>query len=216
MPTQSARDFGFTANDHWAKLPPGIGWKEVAGVATDSRDRVFVFSRGEHPLLVFDRDGTFLEERDGSMFVRPFREHHVDPKAITRHDFVETNGSNCLATAPVLLGALALDPASSVVARFVVVFLVALALGVFATNQFHKWAHTDVPPRTVRWLQRLGLVLRPDHHAVHHQAPFVLHYCITTGWMNPVLDGVGYFRAVERAISAATGAVPRAEDAAIT
>ncbi len=70
MPTDS-RDFGYTANDRWAKLPPGFGWKEVAAVATDSRDRVFVFSRGQHPLMVFDPDGTFSEEWDASMFVRP-------------------------------------------------------------------------------------------------------------------------------------------------
>lgn len=65
------RDFGYAANDRWAKLPAGFSWKEVAAVATDSRDRVFVFSRGEHPLLVFDRDGSFIEEWDSAMFVRP-------------------------------------------------------------------------------------------------------------------------------------------------
>src|SRR5947209_19763482 len=70
MPTD-CREFGYAANDRWAKLPPSFTWKEVAGVATDSRDRVFVFSRGEHPLMVFDRDGTFVAERDASMFVRP-------------------------------------------------------------------------------------------------------------------------------------------------
>lgn len=70
MPTD-CRDFGYTANDRWAKLPAGFGWKEVAGVATDSRDRVFVFSRGEHPLLVFESDGTFFAEWDAIMFVRP-------------------------------------------------------------------------------------------------------------------------------------------------
>lgn len=70
MPTD-CRAFGYSANDRWAKLPAGFGWKEVAGVATDSRDRVFVFSRGEHPLLVFEPDGTFVAEWDASMFVRP-------------------------------------------------------------------------------------------------------------------------------------------------
>jgi len=46
----------------WAKLPNGwtFGW--IPGVAVDSKDRVFVYSRSEHPLVIFDRDGNFLEE----------------------------------------------------------------------------------------------------------------------------------------------------------
>jgi DNA-binding beta-propeller fold protein YncE len=52
-------------------LPAGRGWTEVAAVATDSQDRVFVFNRGEHPVLVFDRDGRFLGSWGEGLFTRP-------------------------------------------------------------------------------------------------------------------------------------------------
>jgi DNA-binding beta-propeller fold protein YncE len=43
----------------------------VAGVAVDSHDRVFVFNRGEHPLVVFDRDGTWRGSWGAGLFARP-------------------------------------------------------------------------------------------------------------------------------------------------
>jgi len=65
------RAFAYDADDRWANLPPGIAWTEVAAVATDSRDRVFVFNRGDHPVLVFDPDGTLLASWGEGLFVRP-------------------------------------------------------------------------------------------------------------------------------------------------
>jgi uncharacterized sulfatase len=44
----------------WPKLPDEIKLGSVSAVATDSADRVYVFHRGKHPILVFDRDGKFL------------------------------------------------------------------------------------------------------------------------------------------------------------
>jgi DNA-binding beta-propeller fold protein YncE len=73
--TGNCRDFGYEADDHWAKLPPGWSWPEVAGVATDSRDRAYVFNRGDHPVIVFDRDGTFLSSWGEGLFSRPHGLH---------------------------------------------------------------------------------------------------------------------------------------------
>lgn len=44
----------------WGKLPAGWQWGWIPAVACDSQDRVFVYSRSEHPLVVFDREGNFL------------------------------------------------------------------------------------------------------------------------------------------------------------
>src|SRR5262245_37295079 len=137
----------------------------------------------------------------GPNFVRPFRYHHVDPEDITRHDFVETNGNNCIVAAPVLLLVLFLLPETTGFLFYTSVVIACTALFVFATNQFHKWAHTKNPAPWIRLLQRANLILSPEHHVVHHTAPRDKYYCITVGWMNPVLDKIRFFRFVEAVIT---------------
>jgi DNA-binding beta-propeller fold protein YncE len=62
----------------WEKLPANWDLVEVAGVATDSMDRVYVFNRGEHPVIVFDRDGNFLASW-GEGLVRRAHGIHIGP-----------------------------------------------------------------------------------------------------------------------------------------
>jgi hypothetical protein len=133
----------------------------------------------------------------GPNFIRPFREHHVDQKDITRHDFVETNGNNCIVVLGPLVVAFLLAPRQVGFGFFAATFVAFLAVFVVATNQFHKWAHEENPPFIARPLQRWGLILSPRHHEIHHAAPHDTHYCITVGWMNPVLNGVRFFRTME-------------------
>jgi DNA-binding beta-propeller fold protein YncE len=45
----------------WAKLPKGWNFGECSGVAIDKRDNVWVFNRGSHPVIQFDRNGNFLQ-----------------------------------------------------------------------------------------------------------------------------------------------------------
>src|SRR6201999_1370789 len=52
--------FEFEVIQGWQQLPEGWSFVEVAGVAVDSHDRVYVFNRGEHPVIVFDKEGKFL------------------------------------------------------------------------------------------------------------------------------------------------------------
>jgi len=56
--------------ENWARLPEGWQLSDVASVAVDSRDRVYVFNRGEHPMIVFDRDGNFLKSWGEGLFAR--------------------------------------------------------------------------------------------------------------------------------------------------
>jgi sugar lactone lactonase YvrE len=56
--------------ENWARLPEGWEFKDVAAVACDSQDRVYVFNRGAHPMMVFDRDGNFLRSWGEGSFPR--------------------------------------------------------------------------------------------------------------------------------------------------
>ena len=63
--------FRFQANAEWVHRPEGYSWLEVAGVACDSQDRVHLFNRGDHPVMVFDREGAFLYCWGEGEFARP-------------------------------------------------------------------------------------------------------------------------------------------------
>lgn len=139
----------------------------------------------------------------GPGFVKPFRLHHIYPRDITTHHLAATVGNVCVMAVPVLLLCLYLvwsDDVSIPVA-FAVLCVSLMSLVTAATNQFHKWAHQEVPPAYARVLQRLRLVLEPAHHELHHTDPFESHYCITNGWLNPLLNKIKFFRRLEGALA---------------
>ena len=43
-----------------SSYPPGYEHRDVAGVAVDGEDRVFLICRGDHPIIVYDQKGNFL------------------------------------------------------------------------------------------------------------------------------------------------------------
>jgi DNA-binding beta-propeller fold protein YncE len=62
--------FTYEVAEGWGKLPDGWSYREVAGVGVDRQDRVYAFSRGDHPVIVFDRDGNFLRSWGEGLFTR--------------------------------------------------------------------------------------------------------------------------------------------------
>jgi ubiquitin-conjugating enzyme E2 variant len=166
---------------------------------------------------LFDTWGSVDTPVVGQLAIRTFREHHVDARAMTRHDFVETNGHNItLSMLPSITGLLALQH-HSLAGTLVAMSGFFMALCVSMTSQIHKWAHkADGVPRVVRKMQDLGLIIGARHHDRHHVKPHDSHYCITVGWMNGPLEFVHFFRILERAITAVTGVQPREEDIVAT
>jgi len=151
----------------------------------------------------------------GKTFIRSFREHHLDPFRITVHDVIETNGDNCMITVPFLfLLAFKADiKQENVGDLFKVCFVAFLCIWVSLTNQIHKWAHMIKPPPAVAFLQDCYIILPRKNHQIHHHTPFDRYYCITTGWLNPLLGSIGFWKRMENSITWATGEIPRKDDA---
>jgi len=51
------------------QLPPGEHLIEPAGVAVNSKGHIYVFHRGQHPLMEFDSSGKFIRSIDDDLFV---------------------------------------------------------------------------------------------------------------------------------------------------
>ena len=61
-------DFLYKHVDGWPKLPRDMNFQECPGVAVDSQDTVYVLTRGEHPIMVFDREGNFIRSFGEGLF----------------------------------------------------------------------------------------------------------------------------------------------------
>lgn len=147
----------------------------------------------------------------GPTLIRGFREHHLDQKAITHHDFIEANGATALVIIPWLLLCWYYVPAN-VFLFFVWNSFLWLCAWALMTNQFHKWSHLDQVPGFIQLLQKYRLIISVEHHKNHHSGDHTSHYCITTGWLNPVAEKIYFFRGLEKIITWVSGAAPRSDE----
>ena len=61
-------EFKYELVEGWGNLPDGWVYKQVAAVAVDPQDRVYVFNRSDHPVIIFDREGNFLSAWGEGLF----------------------------------------------------------------------------------------------------------------------------------------------------
>mgnify|MGYP003339735107 CR=1 FL=1 len=45
--------------ENWEQLPKGFAHRDVAGVAVDQEDYVYLMCRGENPVIIYDREGNY-------------------------------------------------------------------------------------------------------------------------------------------------------------
>ncbi len=130
----------------------------------------------------------------GPLIVLPNRDHHARPQAFTAHGLVFRNSTTWAIV-------LAIGAASVALAGLSLILIVAIVGGLL-TSQVHYWAH--VPSRAPRWiraLQTAGIIQSPAGHARHHRPPSQAHYCVLTDLLNPLLDLIGFWARLERALA---------------
>ena len=59
--TYGSGEFTYEVVEDWWTLPDewSFGW--IPAVAVDSKDRIYVYSRSDHPMIVLDKDGSFVK-----------------------------------------------------------------------------------------------------------------------------------------------------------
>ncbi len=55
-----SKEMGFKVVEGWSKLPDGWSFGHVIGCAVDADDNVYVLNRGEHSMVIFDREGNLM------------------------------------------------------------------------------------------------------------------------------------------------------------
>lgn len=77
-------------------------------------------------------------------------------------------------------------------------------------NEVHSWAH-EKQNRLIRFFQRIGLLLSPKHHAVHHKRPYTQRYCVMTNLLNPILHRIYFWNILEQLVWTTIGVMPNPE-----
>ena len=67
---QSAPPNPYRVADNWAQLPAGMKWAGVISIQPDAKDNIWVFHRGETPILKFDQSGKVVTSFGKDMFVQ--------------------------------------------------------------------------------------------------------------------------------------------------
>ncbi|MEX2261887.1 MAG: peptidyl-alpha-hydroxyglycine alpha-amidating lyase family protein [Bryobacteraceae bacterium] len=68
---QSNPPLPYQVDPAWPQLPAGWNFLETPGVTVDSREHVYVFHRGEHPIIEFGPEGKVVRSWGDRMFDRP-------------------------------------------------------------------------------------------------------------------------------------------------
>jgi hypothetical protein len=96
-------EFRYEVVEGWGELPPGWNYGDVGGVGVDRHDNVYVFNRGPHPMIVYDREGRFLRSWGEGLFPRAHGLHMGPDDTIYLTDDGDHTVRKCTLDGKVLL-----------------------------------------------------------------------------------------------------------------
>ena len=126
-----------------------------------------------------------------------FLDHHVRPGRTAEVGFFVS------AYRPALYVALPMVTLSTVLPLPAMAAAAIFWIGFFSmlVPQAHKEAHMSEIHTVTECLQKSRLILHPGSHQKHHDDNSQ-SYCVFTGWLNPTLDRIRFWRLMDRVFKA--------------
>lgn len=124
--------------------------------------------------------------------VYDFKNHHPRPDALGRRSFLVQIGSTILFVSLPISIVLNLLCAAVALPGWLVAGTVVLMIGGTLAQYFHGTLHRSDNPWIVRTMRRIGLLMTPDAHALHH-ATLRQDFATNNGWSNPLVNLVFRF-----------------------
>jgi hypothetical protein len=158
---------------------PGVGLDEMFHYAgsRESADYLTLRDRVMPRISPFER------------LVYDFKNHRPRPDALGRRSFVVQIGSTILFVSlpvSILLNLLCLALAVPV---WLIAGAIVLIIGGTLAQYFHGTLHRVDNPWIVRAMRRVGLLMTPEAHALHH-ATLRQDFATNTGWSNPLVNAI--------------------------
>jgi len=153
-------------------------------------DRMFHYSGSrESAEYLALRDRVMPRISPFERLVYDFKNHHPRPDALGRRSFLVQIGSTILFVSlpfSILLNLLCLAVA---LPAWLIAGAVVLTIGGTLAQYFHGTLHRTDNPWIVTAMRRVGLLMTPDAHALHH-ATLRRDFATNSGWSNPLVNAI--------------------------
>ncbi|MEO1964345.1 fatty acid desaturase CarF family protein [Hyphomonas sp.] len=135
--------------------------------------------------------------------IRENQQHHFTPRSFLKGTLWTRNREVLAIGAAFLAAFWAFDVLNA--------FTVSAVIFGVMSNEVHASAHRSPQEngRIVTALQKTGLLQSHRHHAAHHRKGKDTHFCVLTNHVNPVLERIRFFQALEAIVTRVTGVRPR-------